>query len=360
MGTLPDFQSLRESGARVFVVAEAGVNHEGELDKAIEMIERAAVSGIDAVKFQAYKADRLATRSSKSYWDETQEPTRSQYELFTKYDSFEPEDYRALEEACRQHGLLFLTTPFDIDVVDMLDPLQSFWKVASGDLTNVPLLDRVGASRKPVLLSTGASTIDEIREAEARLTRAGAPAVALLHCTLSYPTRPQDAAIGSISDLAAAFPENVLGYSDHTVPPVSFQAIEAAVVLGARVVEKHYTLDKSLPGNDHYHAFQPEEFAELRERLDLLSELLGSAKKVVLPVEEAARIGARRSVVSRGAIPRGSVISRAMLDVKRPGGGIEPRFLDDLVGRRALHDIADDTTLTWEMLTTDSVAHGVG
>jgi N-acetylneuraminate synthase len=353
-----DLDRLRGPQARVLIVAEAGVNHEGNVETALEMISAAAAAGVDAVKFQTYKAERLATRSSSSYWDETKEPATSQFDLFKRYDRFEPDDYQRLEAACRDHGVLFLTTPFDVDVVDWLDPLQSLWKIASGDLTNVPLLERVGATGKPVLLSTGASTLDEIREAEQRLRLAGSPAVSLLHCTLAYPTAPSDAAIGSIRALAREFPDTVLGYSDHTVPPVSFQAIEAAVTLGARVVEKHYTLDKSLPGNDHYHAFEPTEFAALRVRLDMLHDLLGSSEKTVLPAEQAARLGARRSVVSRGAIPRDTVITRAMLDVKRPGGGIEPRYIDELVGRRAASDIADDTTLEWEMLSADPVASG--
>lgn len=359
MPTTFDPARLRDADSSVFVVAEAGVNHEGSLETALEMIARAASAGIDAVKFQTYRADRLATRRSRSYWDESHEPASSQYELFRRYDRFGRDDYRRLAEACSEHGMHFLTTPFDIDVVDWLDPLQSFWKVASGDLTNVPLLERLGATGKPVLLSTGASTLDEIREADALLHAAGAPEVVLLHCTLSYPTSPENAEIASIRALAREFPDRLLGYSDHTIPPVSFSAAEAAVALGARVLEKHYTLDRRLPGNDHYHAFEPDEFAQLRDRLSLLRELLGSGEKTVLPAEVAARVGARRSVVSRGEIAAGALVTRAMLDVKRPGGGIEPRHLAELVGRRALSDIADDTTLEWHMFDS-GVAHGGG
>jgi sialic acid synthase SpsE len=348
-----DLASFRRWDAPVLVIAEAGVNHEGDLATAVRMVEEAATAGIDVVKFQTYSAERLATRSSTAYWDRSLEAASSQFELFKRYDRFGEKEYRTLADACHERGVLFLTTPFDVDVIDWLDPLQSFWKVASGDITNVPLLTRLAETRKPVLLSTGASTLDEARGAEELLRRLGAPEVALLHCTLSYPTALEDAAIASIRALGREFPDRPLGYSDHTVPPASFQAIEAAVALGARVIEKHYTLDKSLPGNDHYHAFDPADFAALRERLDVLRELLGPDEKVVRPAEEAARIGARRSVVARGDIKAGTTLESSMLDVKRPGGGIDPRRIDELVGRRTLHDIADDTTLEWAMLATD-------
>lgn len=340
----------------VLVIAEAGVNHEGDLDVALRMIAEAATAGVDVVKFQAYRAERLATRSSAGYWDRGLEPAVSQFELFRRYDRFGEREYETLARACREHGVLFLTTPFDVDAVEWLDPLQSFWKIASGDITNLPLLTRVASTEKPVVLSTGASTLAEVRDAERHLLEHGAPEVALLHCTLSYPTAVEDASLASIRALRRAFPDRPLGYSDHTIPPTSFQAIEAAVSLGARTIEKHYTLDKSLPGNDHYHAFDPADFAKLRQRLDVLLALLGSDEKIVRPAEEAARVGARRSVVARGDIKAGAAVESSMLDVKRPGGGIEPGRIAELLGRRALRDIADDTTLDWEMFATDSTA----
>jgi sialic acid synthase SpsE len=347
---MADFAALHDWSARVLLIAEAGVNHEGDRAAAIRMVEEAARAGADVVKFQTYTAERLATRTSGAYWDTDEEPTGTQFELFKKYDSLGPDDYTAIAAACRENGIEFLTTPFDVDVVEWLDPLLSFWKIASGDITNVPLLERVAATEKPVALSTGASTLDEVAAAVATLRGGGAPDVALLHCTLSYPTAPEDAALGALVALRSSFPDAVLGYSDHTVPPVSFAAIETAVGLGARVVEKHYSLDTSKAGNDHYHAFDPVGFAELRVRLDLVQELLGRPEKLVLPAEEAARVGARRSVVARGDIACGTVLTREMLDVKRPGGGIEPAELETLVGRRSARDIEDDTPLAWDMV----------
>jgi sialic acid synthase SpsE len=342
--------ALREWDAPAYVIAEAGVNHGGDLGVAQEMVAAAAAAEVDAIKFQTYKAGRLATRASDAYWDRTKEPSASQYELFSRYDAFDEPDYRALADKAEACGIAFLSTPFDDAAVAWLDPLVPFWKVASADITNGPLLRRVGATGKDVALSTGASTLDEVGEAVAVLRDAGATEVALLHCTLSYPTATEDAAVASLIALRERFPDSVLGYSDHTLPVDSFNAIAAAYVLGARVIEKHFTLDESFPGNDHYHAFEPQQFASLVAELRRLRLLLGRPEKVVLPTEEESRLQARRSLVARGNIVAGAVVEAAMLDVKRPGTGIEPRHLDAVVGRRAVLDIPDDTTLQWEML----------
>lgn len=332
------------------IVAEAGVNHGGDLDTALRMVEAAATAGADAIKFQTYRAERLATRTSAAYWDRKAEPTETQFDLFSRYDRLRERDYRRLALECAERRLLFVTTPFDIEAIDWLDELLPLYKVASGDITNKPLLTRIGATGKPVLLSTGASRIEEIATALDWLADAGAGEVALLHCTLAYPTPLEHANIGALRALADTFPGRVLGYSDHTAPPDSYAAIEAAFALGARVVEKHFTLDRTLLGNDHYHAFDTDGFAELRRRLTQLSRLLGAASKDVLLVEEAARTGARRSLVARTPIASGSAITATDLDVKRPGTGIPPMCIDDVIGARAAVDIPEDTTLTWEML----------
>jgi N-acetylneuraminate synthase len=341
---------LRQRGAAPYVVAEAGVNHGGDLELALEMVRRIADAGVDAVKFQTYKAARLTVRDSPAYWDTAKERTPTQYELFSKYDRFGSTEYRRLAQECAAVGIDFLTTPFDIESVDWLDELVPMWKVASGDITNVRLLRRLAATGKPILLSTGAATVDEIRTALAWLADARVADVALLHCTLSYPTAAEDANVGAVAHLRQLFPEQVGGYSDHTVPPESFAAIAAAYTLGGRVIEKHYTLDKSVPGNDHYHAFDPDDFRALRARLDELRMLLGPGEKVVLPAEEPARVGARRSLVARAAIARGTPLTAELLDVKRPGTGVPPSFLDELGGWVAARDIPEDTTLEWEML----------
>ncbi|HEX3087464.1 MAG TPA: N-acetylneuraminate synthase family protein [Ilumatobacteraceae bacterium] len=348
-----DLASYREWDASALLVAEAGVNHEGHLEQARRMVREAADAGAGAIKFQTYTAARLATRASRAYWDESQEPTESQFELFSRYDRFGKEEYRAIAEECERADIAFMTSAFDVDSIDWLDDLVAAFKIASGDITNVPLLTRIARTGKPVLLSTGASTLDEIREALVVLDREGSGEVAVLQCTLAYPTPIEDAAVGGLRDLADAFPERVLGYSDHTVPPDSFTVIAAAYALGARVVETHFTLDRSRPGNDHYHSFEPAELARLAADLEQLRALIGPPVKQVLPVEEAARLGARRSVVARTDIVRGTRLVPELLDVKRPGGGVPPMFLMDPDGWKAAVDIPEDSTIEWSMLERD-------
>lgn len=349
-----DLAPYREWESSALVVAEAGVNHEGDLDVALRMVREAAAAGAGAIKFQTYTAARLATRASRAYWDETQEPTESQFELFSKYDRFGEQEYRRIADECDAAGIFFTTSAFDVESVDWLEELVAAFKIASGDITNVPLLSRIAHTGKPVLLSTGASTLGEIEEALAVLDREGAGEVAILQCTLAYPTPTEHAAVGGLRQLASVFPGRPLGYSDHTVLPDSFAVIAAAYALGARVIETHFTLDRTRPGNDHYHAFDPPELRRLVDALERLRALLGPPVKQVLPVEEAARLGARRSVVARVDIPRGTRLSPALLDVKRPGGGVPPAFLVDPDGWRAAVDIAEDTTLEWPMLERDA------
>jgi N-acetylneuraminate synthase len=347
---------LRRYGAwdaPAFVVAEAGVNHEGDLETARRMVREVAAAGAGAIKFQVYKASRIATRASSAYWDRSQEATESQFELFSKYDGFGEEEYRELAQECREAGIVFSVSPFDVECIDWLDPLVDVFKIASGDITNLPLLGRVAATGTPVLLSTGASTLDEIAEAVAHLEAHGATEIALLQCTLAYPTPTDQASVGALKELAAVFPDYVLGYSDHTIPPASFGVIAAAYVLGARVIETHFTLDRGLPGNDHYHALDPGDLRRLVDELETLRRVLGPPVKRVLDVELPARTGARRSVVSREDIAAGTLLSPELLDVKRPGGGVPPAFLLEPGGWRAATDIPEDTTLEWHMLARD-------
>jgi N-acetylneuraminate synthase len=351
MTKLPlDLERYRAWEAPPFLIAEAGVNHEGDVGLALRLVELAATAGVDAIKFQTYKAERIASRQSAAYWDRTLEPCDNQFELFRRYDQLARDDYQRLAEACAAKGLHFLSTPFDVDCVDWLDPLVPAFKIASADITNVPLLRRVAATGRPVLLSTGASTISEIETAVAWLRQHGCPQVAVLHCTLAYPTQRGDAHIGALVHLRAAFPMHPLGYSDHTLPSDSFMAIQAAFALGARIFEKHFTFDKSRSGNDHYHAFDADDFRRLRDELARLRDILGVPQKSVLPCEQASRTHARRSLVARQLIPKGTRLDPALIDVKRPGTGIEARYLDDVIGLIAACDIAEDEVLQWHML----------
>lgn len=338
----------RPVGPLPFVIAEAGVNHEGSLDRAIEMVDAAAASGADAIKFQSYKADTLASKDSPAYWDQSKEPADSQYALFQRYDSFGVEEYGKLAARCKEKNVLFMTTPFDATFVEELDALQPCYKIASADITNIPLLRQIGAKGKPVLLSTGASYLGEIETAVRELEGAGASEIGILHCILEYPTAPEHSNLRSLRALRAAFPGATLGWSDHVPPLDGCLSMLLAWLEGAVILEKHFTLDKTLPGNDHYHAMDPNDLRAFRERVDLTVSMLGVERKTVFDWEAPARLHARRSLVAAQAISAGQRISEAMLIPKRPGHGIAPEHVDLIVGRSPIRDIAEDEVLTWE------------
>jgi len=340
--------------ARPYVIAEIGVNHEGSMETAKRLIELAKKGGAHGAKFQTYKAETLAAKESPSYWDLEAEPTDSQFALFKKHDSFGDDEYRELAAHCRTVGIDFLSTPFDDHAVTLLEPLVPFFKIASADITNPPLLRRVAQTGKPVILSTGASSIDEIREATAVLEAAGAKDIALLHCILNYPCAYENAHLGMIAGLAEAFPQYVIGYSDHTHPDPNMTVLSAAVALGARIIEKHFTHDKSLPGNDHYHAMDIDDLRRLSDNLDLLDNAFGMVEKTPLQSEDISRLNARRSIVTARGISAGEAIQADAIIPKRPATGISPMHWDQVIGRTVSRDLEEDHILTWNDLTPDS------
>lgn len=327
------------------------MNHEGSLDQAIRLVDLAKKGGADAAKFQSYKAENLASCDSPSYWDTSKEVTRSQYELFKKYDCFGAYEYEKLAKHCRRVGIDFLSTPFDDSAVEILDPLVSVFKVASADLTNTPLLRKVASKGKPVLLATGASHKPEIDEALKTLRRAGCTQICLLHCILNYPTDNQNAHLRMIEGLRTAYPECVIGYSDHTLPDHSMTSLVAAHLLGAMVLEKHFTHDKTLPGNDHYHAMDVNDLRNLRQQLDRIRLLIGQkAEKIAIPSEEPARLNARRSIVVRKNLSAGHCIGPEDIICKRPGMGISPLFWDKVLGQKTIRSLQADQPLNWNDL----------
>ena len=339
------------AGSEPYVIAEIGVNHEGSLDLAKQLIDLAKQGGADAAKFQTYKAETLASKHSPAYWDTTKEATLSQYELFKKYDAFGPAEYKQLAEHCARVGIEFISTPFDDEAVDMLAPLVAFFKIASADITNTPLLRRVARTKKPVILSVGASTIDEIDGALATLRAAGATQIALLHCILNYPTADENANLRMLGDLAVRYPECVLGYSDHTTPKPGLPSLVAAWLLGAVILEKHFTHDTSLPGNDHYHAMTVDDVRSFRKEIARISPLMGERAKQPIPSEEIARHNARRSIVVARDLPAGHHISESDITYKRPGTGISPLSWDDVIGMVTNRALAADDVLQWADLT---------
>ncbi len=339
------------------LIAEVGVNYYdiakklgiSDMEAAKLMVEEAAKAGIHAVKFQTYKAGTLAAKASPYYWDITEEPTRSQYELFQKFDRFGYEEYKEISEYCNEIGIEFFSTPFDFESADYLDELMDVYKISSSDLSNLPFIEHQAKKNKPILLSTGASELSEIEAAVAAIRKHNEKEIVLMHCVLEYPTPYEDVNLNKIASLKEKFPEFYIGYSDHTKPTPECDVIKTAYNLGAVCVEKHYTLDKTLKGNDHYHGMDPEDAKRILSGIDKINMLRGNGEIRCLDTELTARKNARRSIVSNVDIKAGTVVTENMLTFKRPGTGISPAKIDWVIGKTAVSDIAEDTILTEEM-----------
>lgn len=332
-----------------YVIAEAGVNHEGSMDLAKRLIEEAAEGGADAIKFQTYRASSIASVNSPAYWDQQKEPTKTQFDLFRKYDKFWEPEFRILKGKCDEVGIEFLSTPFDLEAARFLDKLMDVFKVSSSDITNKPFIDALCRYGKPILLSTGASNLEEIADAVAWIDAAGIP-VALLHCVLNYPTADENAHLGMIQSLIENYPDRIIGYSDHTLPG-NMSNLETAALLGAVVIEKHFSHDKTLPGNDHYHAMDKFDLLKFRKKMRGTQKIVGLREKQSLPSEQIARENARRSLVAVSRVERGSVIQKDHLTWKRPANGISPREINSVIGRTASRNIREDEIICWEMLS---------
>jgi sialic acid synthase SpsE len=335
-------------GHPAFVIAEAGVNHNGDLELGRRLIREAKRAGADAIKFQSYKAGKISTRTAPRYWVEPDDPDGSQYDTFRKLDSFGAEEHAELFRYAKEQGLLCFSAPFDDEAVDMLDELGTpGFKIASADLTDHPLLEKAASKGKPIILSTGLATIAEIGEALEVVHKAGNDQVVLLHCTLQYPCDAENANLRMMLHMKAAFPGTPVGLSDHTL---GIAVPQAAVALGAVAVEKHYTVDKTLPGSpDHHLSVDANDLAEMMRGIRTIEKAMGVYEKGPVEAESSAYRYARRSIVSACDIPEGATITRDMLTFKRPGTGIYPKYVDVVVGRVAKRRITSDTVLEWEM-----------
>lgn len=331
-----------------YIIAEAGVNHEGDFDLAKRLIDEAKEGGADAIKFQAYRAESLASKVSPAYWDQTKERASNQFELFRRYDKFWKKEFELLKDYCDAVQIDFLCTPFDLDSATFLNDLMEAFKISSSDITNKVFIDFICNFKKPVLLSTGASNEEEIREAEGWILGHGNP-LALLHCVLNYPTQDRDAHLGRILTLREKFPRCCIGYSDHTLPK-EMRTLETAWLLGAKILEKHFTFDKTLPGNDHYHAMDKNDLKCFRSNLLKATATLGDYSLTSLESESLARKNARRSLVACRDIPEGKPIEPSDLTFKRPAFGVAPKDLDKVLGKRPRRTILADETLYWELL----------
>ncbi len=320
------------------------------LEAAKLYIDKAFEAGIDCAKFQSYKAGKIASKYSPAYWDTSKETTKSQYELFLKYDGFGEDEYRELCDYTHSKGIDFTSTPFDYESADYLEDMVDFYKISSSDISNIPFVKHVASKGKPVYISTGASYLSEVEEIVRVIKDAGCRDIALLHCVLSYPTKPEDANLSVIQTLKRVFPEVRIGFSDHIAPDSSMIALTTAYLLGAEIIEKHFTLDKSLEGNDHYHAGDPEDFRKAIAGFSFIQKIIGSPDKTVLECEQIPRSEARRSLVAVRDIRVGEVIGEKDVVAKRPGTGISPKDIDVVIGRVAKKEIPEDTIIEWGMI----------
>ena len=330
----------------VFIIAEAGVNHNGEIKYAKQLIEVAAEAGANAVKFQTFKAESLVSKNAPkaAYQQQTTTADESQFAMIKRLE-LDIETHRQLIQHCQQCNIMFLSSPFDLDSIKMLDELDlKIFKIPSGEITNLPYLRDIGRRGKPVILSTGMSDISEIEAAIKVLYSAGLEKnnLTILHCNTEYPTPMIDVNLRAMQTLATHFDVNV-GYSDHTL---GIEIPIAAVALGAKVIEKHITLDKTMPGPDHRASLEPDELKKMVDAIRNLEQALGRRIKIPTPSEIKNRPIARKSIVACKSIKKGETLTKENLTTKRPGIGISPMEWDRVINTSAVKSFETDEVIT--------------
>ncbi len=335
-------------GAPCFVIAEAGVNHNGSVESACLLVDAAARAGADAVKFQTFAADALAAPGAQKadYQRQATGGDESQLEMLRALE-LPRSAYATILDHCRRRDILFLSTPFDEASADFLDGLgMPAFKIPSGEITNLPFVAHIARRRKPIILSTGMASLDEVTSAVATIEREGHRQVVLLQCVSNYPAAAADVNLRAMRTMAEACGVPV-GYSDHTM---GAEVALAAVALGACVVEKHLTLSRTLPGPDHQASMEPDEFDALVRGIRVVEAALGDGRKVPAASEASTAAVARRSLVAASDIPAGSVLTERSVAALRPGTGLPPSMRPSILGRTARVSIKSGTLITLEML----------
>lgn len=332
--------------SHTYIIAEAGVNHNGDINIAYNMIDAAKKSGVDCIKFQTFRTEKLVTITAKKaeYQVENTHNNDSQFEMLKKLElSFE--DFKNIKKICDKVGIEFMSTPFDMESVDLLEKLgMKTYKISSGDITNKPLLEFVASKNKPIILSTGMCTMDEVQEAVNWIENKGNKQLALLHCTSNYPTPYSEVNMNAMITLDKAF-SYPIGYSDHTkgiIIPIM------AVSMGAKIIEKHFTLDKTMEGPDHKASLDVRELKKMVNAIRNIEKAKGTGEKLPVKSEISTRDVVRKSIIVTRDLKSGSIILETDLDIKRPGTGLAPKYISVLVGKRLNKNLSTEDFISFE------------
>lgn len=325
--------------SRILIIAEAGVNHNGSLETAKKLADTAKECGADIVKFQTAKLDSLVSKSARmaDYQKKNTGVEESQKHMLKKLLlSFE--EFAELARYCKEIGVRFLSTPFDIESIRFLNPMQDIWKIPSGEITNYPYLVEIGKTKKKVILSTGMAEMNEIQAAIDVLKENGTEDMTILHCTTEYPAPIKDVHLNVLRTMTDAFGYPV-GYSDHTL---GIEVALAAAAIGATVIEKHFTLDRNLPGPDHKASLEPDELKAMTAGIRKIELALGTSEKKPSEAELKNRLAARKSIVAKTAIKAGDILTAENITTKRPGSGVNPMRWNEALGSKAIRDFEED------------------
>jgi len=325
---------------RVFIIAEAGDNHNGSYENALKLVDKAVEAGADCVKFQTFITENVISKFAEKaeYQKENTNAEETQFEMVKKLElSFD--EFRKIKEYCDEKKILFLSTPFDLDSIDFLQSIDiPFWKIPSGEITNLPYLIKIAKTGKDIIMSTGMCQMEEIKEALEILKENGAGKVTLLHCNTEYPTPFCDVNLNAMKTIKEECHVQV-GYSDHTI---GIEVPIAAVAMGACVIEKHFTLDKNMEGPDHKASLEPEELKEMVIGIRTIEKAMGNGKKCPSESEQKNIIIARKSIVANCDIKKGEILTEDKLYIKRPGNGISPMKWYEVIGKEAIKDFKKD------------------
>ena len=317
---------------KIYFIAEIGVNHEANLKLAKKIILDAKRGGADAVKLQSYKAEKIASQYARAYWDKKEEKEENQLKLYKRFDKFVNTDYEKIIKYCKKIKIDFIITPFDVDTIEFFKNKVKYFKISSSDITNFPLIEKIAKTKKPIILSTGASNVKEIKAAVGLIKKYNKK-ITILHCILNYPTKRYDANLGMIDDLHQKFNLPV-GISDHTTPKDSHDILLIAACKNITMIEKHFTNDKKKKGNDHFHSFDKYDLIKFNKKILDLRKIIGKKEKNFLKSEYISRKNARRSLFYNKDLKKNSIVKLSDMISLRPAIGISPVYYKKVVGKK--------------------------